>query len=603
MPKVFLSFATEDLDFVLRLFTRFKQLGIEVWDYSNRDEEVRWGEKIKPIVSQRILESDYFMPVISINSIDSEKEIIQFEVRFALQNAKTFYPIMIATRQPPGRPKDWKGAFSLLSEYKCLLMDHTKTSDFEAKIALICDYLKIPYLPETRDHALLPLYEKLMQEIQAASQEFQVFQQKSLSEQLMKTVSRFNTAYMAGDWHKSLQTITRFLSIQTEELEIDVLYYPLIVKGACELQLNLLEAAENTFGEATRHSKADENAYGGLGQVYIRRRNWKDALTQFNLALAKCPPGLEVEILYNTLMIAVEILSNSNNDDPILKGHALQIINSPAYIPKLQAQVFASPKDTIRTNFLIGLAYFKSGRLKMAGPCFSGIIDQESFRLSGPELVKDIEKGFVTPLFQSVARQKGFFIPIGLPIQSSLRQNGYPGNQHTCVITDDESLYLLTTTTNTISIRYCQIAMIAIYADWLNAVHEATKARELLYREAETFNNRMLFHFFAHTLAVAGLSRQSLEIYKTKLITEPYDRRYLVEYALLSKAARNRAIVIEICTKEKQCGSPEKEDYCGYYYHGFAFYLLGKLEVAREFYDESKCYDVYYPEITDPGPG
>ena len=378
MPKVFLSFATEDLDFVTKFFARLKKLEIDVWDYSNRDEEIELGAKIKESLANRILCSDYFIPIVSKSSVALGKSCIQYEVKFAVQKNKKCLPIVIFQQ----KPSNWNGAFELINDRKYLEMDHDDDMNFEEKICVLCGYLNVIYHPDTTDHTRLPLYKNLQKEIKSKFNEISVLGERYLYEKLMIIVNQFNLSYSLGQWKKSLDLINYFLAFSEYEIKKVIFYYPFIVKGACELQLNLVEDAEITFTKTITYVNADENAFGGMGQVYFRQNKFDKALTQYKIALSKCPLGNESEILYNILLTAIEILDNVESvESKDLVFEANYIINSSDYIARLVSNEFLTGKDGVRIKYLIGLAFLKTKKYEEAYRYFINIYENEIFDL------------------------------------------------------------------------------------------------------------------------------------------------------------------------------------------------------------------------------
>ncbi len=129
---------------------------MEVWDYTNRDEEILKGDSIPETLGKRILESDHFLPIISKNSVAEAKTYTHVEIKFALLNSKKILPIVLVDRAP----SKWLGEFAQLSDRSYMEFELDNENDFELKIISLCDYFKVPYQPLVKDPYKLPLFSK-----------------------------------------------------------------------------------------------------------------------------------------------------------------------------------------------------------------------------------------------------------------------------------------------------------------------------------------------------------------------------------------------------------------------------------------------------------
>lgn len=570
MPKVFLCFATEDLDFVMVLFSRLKRLGVAVWDYSHRDEEIKLGEKINDSLTNRIAEADFFVPVVSFNSVNPAKACIQHEVQVAAEKHKKCYPVIISCR----RPAEWAGAFELISDRKFMEMDHTDAAEFEEKICALCSNLNVVYEPDITDHQRLPLYRKLQQEMQSLLNEVVKPVERYVYEKLMGLVNEFNFSYSQGQWEKSLDTIKYFLAFTKHEIKSTGFYYPLIAKGACELQLDLSSDAERTFQEAMTNSKADENAYGGLGHVYFRQCKFSKALDAYQLALTVCPPEQQTEILYNILLTASEILNDKG--DGKLMVEASRIIHYTDYIHQLDAATYATNKERQRVKYLIGLCLFQCGKWNEAHAYFKSVYENEVFQMPVDLYAAALNSGIVCQDLHRVFKENGFLIPVGLPI--GRRSENW-------IILDGNSIYRVMSIKGSLLVFYKELSLLIHYSRLLESLQQPQKAIDLLKAEAFLLNNRLLFHHYADLLAREGYLKEAMDTYRTQLCQPPHDKQWLVEYALLLKYFKEYSVMQQHCELAIGLGMPADIREC--YYHGFAYYLSGKIEQARAYYTDA----------------
>ena len=79
--RVFLSYAREDVDTATRLFNGLRKSGVDVW----LDREVLLpGQNWKAVIRQAIIESRFFLALLSNNSV-SKKGYVQKELKHALE--------------------------------------------------------------------------------------------------------------------------------------------------------------------------------------------------------------------------------------------------------------------------------------------------------------------------------------------------------------------------------------------------------------------------------------------------------------------------------------------------------------------------------------
>jgi hypothetical protein len=79
--RVFISYAREDFDSAKRLYQELKDAGAEPW---LDKESIKAGTKWQPAIRSAINESQYFIPIISSNSVQ-KKGYVQKELREALE--------------------------------------------------------------------------------------------------------------------------------------------------------------------------------------------------------------------------------------------------------------------------------------------------------------------------------------------------------------------------------------------------------------------------------------------------------------------------------------------------------------------------------------
>ena len=84
-PNIFLSYASEDRDRVLRIKQAFEQAGVSVW-FDQRALEP--GDEYKDVIKEAIQKCTFFLPCISANSLTSQiRRFFRFEWNTALDDA------------------------------------------------------------------------------------------------------------------------------------------------------------------------------------------------------------------------------------------------------------------------------------------------------------------------------------------------------------------------------------------------------------------------------------------------------------------------------------------------------------------------------------
>ena len=411
----------------------------------------------------------------------------------------------------------------------------------------------------------------------------------------MILVNKFNLRYSLGKWEESLETIDDILSFNRTQAKTRNLYWPLIVKGTCELQLDLLKNAEKTFTASAKHEKAEENAHGGLGHIYFRQNELEKALQAYFAAFSKCPEGAKAEVIYNIVLTAAEIL---NDDSPEttdgMRYQAKMIINNNYYLHELESLKYINLKEEIRTKYLIGLALFKGSNYYNAYDYFKAVYEKEAFSLNPVYFFNELGTGIVSETLHTEFKKQGFLVPVGTTINNRTVSNK---GQQNWVITDGESIYELKLQSGTIPVYYRELSLIINFSLLLESLNNNIKALDILLSEAQLLDNRVLFRYYADLLARTGQVKKAAEVYENHLCCHPYDKQFLVEHAIilmlgLKDMAKMRQ-QCELALAQKIIGDDKRS----HYYHGFALYLLGQRSKSLTFYELSDAYAGHYEEL------
>jgi len=98
IPQIFISYSRKDSDFVRRLVDDLTSRGVDIW-LDQRD--IKAGERWDTSVQNGLRDSDYFMVVLSPESVSSEN--VMDEIAYAMSKAKHVFPILFRDCDVPYR--------------------------------------------------------------------------------------------------------------------------------------------------------------------------------------------------------------------------------------------------------------------------------------------------------------------------------------------------------------------------------------------------------------------------------------------------------------------------------------------------------------------
>ena len=275
-----------------------------------------------------------------------------------------------------------------------------------------------------------------------------------------------------------------------------------------------------------------------------------------------------------------------------LISEASRIINNSYYIQRLDSQNYSNNKEKIRVKYLIGLALFKSTNYKKAYDYFIDIYEREIFNLRADLFLDEFNNGIVSNRLHLEFKEKGFLIPAGALIYLYSVPDNILKKKNTWIIVDGESIYKICTTSNSIVVYYRELSLIIYFSKLLESLNQQNKALNILKEEVEFLNNRILFHHYANLLIRQECIGQAMSVYEKHLCHPPYDKQFFVEYALLLKHSNKKAEVKKTCAMVIDLGMAKDRREC--YYHGFAYFLMDKLEQAHAYYIDSGPYGKHY---------
>lgn len=284
--EVFISFSSKDLP-VRKLFAALQIQNIDVWDYSDEGEELPLAYRLSASLKTKIDECEYFIAVISPNSIDPVIGPAPIaEVRYALESGKAkknrFLPLLL-----DGPTDKWLDVYPELKPDPALwaVFDHENDERFENTIRRICEWLSTPYLPSSLKDPRVFFRDLLLADIEKNE-----FKRNADFLKLMRESNNCARHVLNEQWSEARKSIDLLMILAKKIVPPVSLHYPFVIRGICELQLGEFDTAEQTFLEVTKSEHLESNlllglGYAGLGHTYASLERFDDSLTAFQKAV------------------------------------------------------------------------------------------------------------------------------------------------------------------------------------------------------------------------------------------------------------------------------------------------------------------------------
>ncbi len=297
-PKLFVSFSSKDQKEVRELFSNLRTQNIHVWDYSKYGEELPLAQRVDAALAERIDSCEYFIAVVSANSTDENVgRYTHFEVQYAINSGMLQHhrilPILIATNPP----EKWRGAYKALESIQRIEINPDNHNNYEGAIRRICDYLNMPYILFYLGDSRVFFSQNFLHEMESLDLSNAAYSERI---QIMNCCAE---RVLNGEWAEAKRLVSLFLALCSYENPERQFYYPQIIKGVCELQLEEFSDAEQTFLQATTHPVHDENSFGGLGHTYFCQQRYDEALLAYRKALELHPEDKDIE--FNILSVLI----------------------------------------------------------------------------------------------------------------------------------------------------------------------------------------------------------------------------------------------------------------------------------------------------------
>lgn len=301
-PNVFISFSQRDQNEVRELFSGLRIQRVDVWDYSDPGQELPAGGSLKNALRTKIDNCDYFVAVISANSIEAPTPV--WEVRYAIESAKARDKVVPILLNNP--PAEWAALYSELADLVWIPITTSNDLETEDAVRRICERLSIPYIPPALLDPEVFFSEPFLREIRSKRLENATFIQLGRS---MDTAGRelLNTKENHTDrWSRIKDTMISFYGRADQDVPNQPFFYPEIIRGVAELQLSQLENAEKTFRGVTNSEHIDKEwlglAFAGLGHTYFSMERFDDSVNAFQSALHLLDKDKKVRVNYLTAL-------------------------------------------------------------------------------------------------------------------------------------------------------------------------------------------------------------------------------------------------------------------------------------------------------------
>jgi tetratricopeptide (TPR) repeat protein len=289
-PKLFVSFSSKDHKEVRELFSNLRAQNIHVWDYSKHGQELPLAQRVDAALAERIDSCEYFIAVVSANSIDEDTgRYTHFEVQYAINSGMLQQHRILPILMVNNLPEKWCGAYKELEPILHIEINPNNQTDFEDAIRRICDYLGMPYIPSFLGNSRVFFSQSFLHEMGGLN-----LSNASYSERI-RIMNCCAEKVLSEEWAEAKRLVSLFLTLCSYENPEVQFYYPQIIRGVCQLQLKEFCDAEQTFLQATKHPARDENSYGGLGHSYFCQQRYDEALSAFQQALELHPEDKDVE--------------------------------------------------------------------------------------------------------------------------------------------------------------------------------------------------------------------------------------------------------------------------------------------------------------------
>ncbi len=286
--KLFISFSSKDLQYVREIMSGLKSQHIDFWDYSDEIQSIEAGEKIPDRLIKEIKTCDFFLPLISKNSLDPEigkftRLEIEYAIKLGLLENKTIIPITLLTGTQFHHK--YNGPYTELEYILHESFELNNISSYVKLLTRICARLNQTYIPQIEAHPRLPFWKLFRDEV------MKMVYSNHTHVELLTILGEFNEYFKKSNWEKAHFLISHFIS-------------------SCQYRIpnyKIFDDALNSYLRADKIKTKDENVFGGIGSIYMKKRDYVRAEEYFKKSLEYCPANQNQDERINHIVSLIEL--------------------------------------------------------------------------------------------------------------------------------------------------------------------------------------------------------------------------------------------------------------------------------------------------------
>jgi tetratricopeptide (TPR) repeat protein len=579
--RFFISFSSKNRPVVREIMAGLRSQNIGLWDYSDEDWSIEMTAKIFNRLRKEIDGCDYFVAVVSKESVDpSIGHFTRLEVEYALQVKKLHEQNRVLTIELEGITSiDYTGPYAPLIDYLHyeLIWNDDKGKSIRSYIGLIkkiCKAVGIDYMPRISPHHRMPFWERFRDEIQRFDHRI------SSHIELMGNLGEFNEFFKRNDFGNAYKSISHFVFICEYSISDYLLLYPWIVKGITEQFLGKLREAIESYKKALITEKNNPDALAGLGQAYRFTGDYPSSVLCYEKARESATGIRQVNMLLNVIFSKVSgrTLPNLQERDYI---YNLDVDKTVALDIKEMDQRGLLPDITDGLEEVVVEMSRKDARNAKGKNILDG----------SQEAVREREN----VIADRSAEEKGLILAakaLTCYCEADTQANIISGHRYRELMQKAYHIFRYNFPEDAIS----ETGLVYYYYLTARNLKEYTESERILKdaiaRAAgkSSLNHVELNKYLAeHYLATADYAK-SIEVYEKELSGHYSDMRVQVYYALALYKSGN-VTYRDICRKVLET---LPSGYPGFYWSGFAHYLLGEINYALQDFERSNRFGEYY---------
>lgn len=556
----FISFSTRNRPVVREIMAGLRSRNIAFWDYSDEEWSIDMTAMILSRLKEEIDRCDYFVAVVSKESLDPDiGHFTRLEVAYALQEKKLHLENRVLTIELEGiKSSDYAGPYLPLKDFMHyeLIWNEDKGKSILSFIGLmkrICRSVGVDYLPRISPHHRMPFWERFREEIRG-------FDHRMVSHiELMGNLGEFNEFFKLKLFPEALKSISHFIFTCEYTLPEYRLLYPWIVKGVTEQFLGKHREAIESFRKALETETDNPDALAGLGQAFRITGDYPSSVSCYEKAWQAANGIRKVNMMLNIIF------------------------------SKVSGNVLPAPEER---SFIMGLDVEQTVAADIAELEQRGLLSD--FSDDPQEAVRDREK----VISERSAEERSLILAakaLTCYCEAVTLYRVLPADRYRELLLKAYHIFKTEFPENAIS----NTGMVYYYyltARYLNLSGEAERIlSDAIARSEEdnALNRRELIQFLAEHHLVTGAYSRSAGLYEKELSGHFSDLRVAVYYALALYKSGNPKYR-EVCRKVLET---LPSGYPGYYWSGFAHYLLGEVTYAQHDYGRSNQFGEYYERL------